>query len=561
MADEYEIEQSLLNQGDDFLMQNRTYAWIADSNNGSYAGGSQIILDCSAISNSGRYLSCNNSYIQIPLVMTLNAIGGQLNNQTGENVFAASLKNGYHQLIHSMNVELGNNSVVATSTYSNMAINYQLLTSMSREDEMNLGTTIGFNKDEALSMRYLGAVNPTGLGEVNNVITKVAFNPTDGYGASGYLQNQGRLNRMINSTSYDVAMESTENVAQVIASGKNYAMRDNTTQNPGLQAGTVVNYYIIATIPLNILCDLFAKLPLVKGAYLKITLNLNAGCSSTMVLNATGNTFTSVTSSSQNNCVPYMISPVLAGSGFNGAGTAPCTSCMLSIGVAKNSFSGVTYSHPTLSSCRLYACLYDLSPSCETMYLSKMPTKVVKYQDFMSFQTLGVLPNGSFSQILTNGISRVRKLIGVPQLASSFNFAGVGSTIAPMASPFSSSPATSTGQAITNFNVLLSGVQLYAQNYNYSIEHFYQELRKINSVNGGSTIGLSSGLLSQTDFENGYRFITADLSRKPSESVDNIAKSIQCIGTNSGLYPIDIYWFVFYEREIEIDLQTGSLIA
>ena len=54
-------------------------------------------------------------------------------------------------------------------------------------------------------------------------------------------------------------------------------------------------------------------------------------------------------------------------------------------------------------------------------------------------------------------------------LQSSFNFAGAGSTIAPMASPFSSSPGTSTGQAITNFNVLLSGVQLYAHNYNYSI--------------------------------------------------------------------------------------------
>ena len=39
---------------------------------------------------------------------------------------------------------------------------------------------------------------------------------------------------------------------------------------------------------------------------------------------------------------------------------------------------------------------------------------------------------------------------------------------------------------------------------------------------------MSSGLLSQTDFENAYRFITADLSRKPSEAVDNIAKSIQC---------------------------------
>ena len=134
-----------------------------------------------------------------------------------------------------------------------------------------------------------------------------------------------------------------------------------------------------------------------------------------------------------------------------------------------------------------------------------------------------------------------KNLILIYTTNHAINYAGPGLTISPMASPFSSSPATSTGQSITNFNVLLSGVQLYNQNYNYSIEHFYQELRKINSTNGGCSIGMSSGLLSQTDFENGYRFITADLSRKPSEAVDNIAKSIQCIGTNSGLYPIDIF--------------------
>ena len=134
-------------------------------------------------------------------------------------------------------------------------------------------------------------------------------------------------------------------------------------------------------------------------------------------------------------------------------------------------------------------------------------------------------------------------------------------TIAPMNSPFTSAPATCTGQAVTNFNVLVSGVQLYAQNYNYWVEHFLQELRKVNSINGGSQLGLSSGLLSQTDFENGYRFITVDLSRKPSEAIDNISKSVQVIGTNAGLYPVDIFWFVFYEREIEIDIQTGSLIA
>ena len=103
--------------------------------------------------------------------------------------------------------------------------------------------------------------------------------------------------------------------------------------------------------------------------------------------------------------------------------------------------------------------------------------------------------------------------------------------------------------------------RIQTKKYNLGIEHFFQELRKSNSINGGSTLGMSSGLLSQSDFENGYRFITADLSRKPSEAVDNIAKSIQVIGTNSSSLPIDIFWFVFYERQIEIDIQTGSLIA
>ena len=309
-----------------------------------------------------------------------------------------------------------------------MAINYQLLTSMSREDEHNLGTSIGFAKDEPLSMRYIAAgSNVLGLGEINNVITRPNFDPAAGYGLSSFTQNTGRLPRMINSTFYDPAQETTESVQNVIASGKNYSQRDNVVAGAGVAGGTVVNYYIKATIPLNILSDLFAKMPLVKGAYLEITLNLNASCSSTMLLNAAGNSYTSVSSSSQNGVVPYMISPCITTQGLNAIGTAACTSMMLSMGVARNSFSGITYNHPTLSSCRLYACLCDLSPSCKSMYLSKMPTKVVKYQDFISFQTLSVAANASFSH-LTNGISRVRKIIRVPQLAANFNFAGTAGT-------------------------------------------------------------------------------------------------------------------------------------
>jgi hypothetical protein len=72
---------------------------------------------------------------------------------------------------------------------------------------------------------------------------------------------------------------------------------------------------------------------------------------------------------------------------------------------------------------------------------------------------------------------------------------------------------------------------------------------------------MSSGLISQNDFENGYRFIVADLSRTPSEATDNVSKSISVIGTNLGDKPISIYWFLVFQREVEMDTATGSLIA
>jgi hypothetical protein len=86
-------------------------------------------------------------------------------------------------------------------------------------------------------------------------------------------------------------------------------------------------------------------------------------------------------------------------------------------------------------------------------------------------------------------------------------------------------------------------------------------LRKTNSINGGISLGMSSGLINQLDYESGYRFIVSDLSRTPSEASDNVSKSIQVIGTNSGKHSIDIYWFLEFERQVEIDLSSGSLIA
>jgi hypothetical protein len=295
MADTYALEQSLADQDNDYLMQQLQYTYITDSNSSSY--NQQVSFDLAGISNSGKYLDSTQSFITIPLVMTLASVNGAITDSV-ENAFACSLKNGFSNLIYSMEIQASNNAVVSTMSQSGLMIGYKLMTGMSQDDTVNLAPTLHFGKDDALGTTYESAPNAKGLGECNNRIKPSVFNPTSGYGKTGFGgSNKGRLDRMVN-TSYDPT-QTGESVANLNQSGKNYCVRDPN--------GKFVNYNILINVPLTLLSDFFAKTPMVKGVYYRITLNLNVGCTTTM--SVANGTFTSVSTSSQNGVVPYMISP------------------------------------------------------------------------------------------------------------------------------------------------------------------------------------------------------------------------------------------------------------
>ena len=149
----------------DFIYSNLQHVYIQDSNNGSYPNG-QVSFDLATLSNSGKYIDFQQSYFTVPLVMNVNITGANANG--AENVFAASLKNGYHQLINSLSVEITNNQVVNVTNYSNLDINYKLLTTVGGEEAQNLLPSTGFYKDTAESITYSGAASTAGVGEINN---------------------------------------------------------------------------------------------------------------------------------------------------------------------------------------------------------------------------------------------------------------------------------------------------------------------------------------------------------------------------------------------------------
>ena len=196
MADLYSLQSTLAPQSPEFVFSERQVVYVPDSNNGSYPSG-VVSFDLTSLANQSKWLDLQQSFISIPLVMQLKASGGAFSTANVENAFAMSLKNHVFQLLHSMSLEIGNNSVVNLTNFANVDINYKILNSFSEDDVQNLGSSILFGGlDTPESVNYQGADAPNGLGECNNTIKQTVFTSAGGYGTTSMTQNKGRLERM-----------------------------------------------------------------------------------------------------------------------------------------------------------------------------------------------------------------------------------------------------------------------------------------------------------------------------------------------------------------------------
>ena len=92
----------------------------------------------------------------------------------------------------------------------------------------------------------------------------------------------------------------------------------------------------------------------------------------------------------------------------------------------------------------------------------------------------------------------------------------------------------------------------------YDFEEFQAEVSE-SGVNGGVVTGLSSGLISAKMYQYGYRYYVCDISRRLSQA-DSIPLSVQISGTNNVNAAIDMYCFITYERDIQLELASGVVV-
>lgn len=408
----------------------------------------------------------------------------------------------------------------------------------------------------------------------------LAYNPTLNAGGS-------LLSTSLNQTALMSGNGATTNISGYSAIFQSYVQSAVTTRA----------IIFDAVIRLKDIADFFQKVPMLKGSTMRFYINTNQAyltyqCYSPQAnlaapaANATGASYgvqttagamvltsTPIILGGGGTCPVMIASQDLGQGGYNLApiqavGAETTYQVAVGLSIVKTQFTQFTQSYTApITSCRLYAPAYTMNPIAEQRYLSLAPTKKIVYNDifYYSYQNIST---GTFSYLVTNGIPNVRGILVVPMINKSANgtlaaanpFSAAATTTSTILSPFSTTGGTPDPISLTNFNIQVSGKNLFINNELYDYEQFSQQLCSSNQLNGSLTTSLASGLIGMSEFESLYRYYYGNVSRSiPSE--DGVAKAIQVVGTNNSSVPVDFFVFVEFERTITVDIRTGARIA
>jgi hypothetical protein len=209
---------------------------------------------------------------------------------------------------------------------------------------------------------------------------------------------------------------------------------------------------------------------------------------------------------------------------------------------------------------------YTFNPVFEQAYLSIGIKKII-YSDIYQFQYSNQIgAGGTFNFLVTNGISNIKSVLVLPFISkgTSTNIplgqdGNMG--LLPFQSPFDPAGGGPTSPYVqfTQFNVQVSGMNMIYNTEKYSYEHYANQFKGVNGVEGGMCDGQMSGLVGYKDWFAEYNYYYVNCARMlPLE--ESVPKSINILGTSCSVKPIDLYVFVEYGCEISVDLTSGARI-
>jgi len=605
---------------------------ILDNQNQNY-NNNQSVIDTSQLSNSNKYMGYREAYLNVPFLITLgqtNWSATPANNIDPTDAdksldYSVGLKNWFGQIIHSFTLDYNGTTIIQQTPFVNMWNSFKLMTSLSWQDVETQGATIGFYPDDPTTWSFVkptaaadSTTSALGMGVCNNsnyltyaTTVKGRFNNYNSEsGNKGFLRRQQLIN-------FDISgVPSTGTYADLITTDstkelwKSYI--SSRSSGTGVTNSAYIQYSINATIYLKHLHSFFAMCPLIKGAFMKITMNLNN--TSTNLTTAVGKLSVTGVSNSLGGVNPIMVASATASpltvettlggtiptgltvdTTVTGGETATniynggyplitegsATNFIVNLSVGKtcldqtlSSTIGNSTTGTLSQSIYLYVPAYTFNPVFEQAYISS-PIKEIRYTDIYQYQILNVSPGGQINNLLTNGIANLKSVLIVPFYSSTAPTSGTFNTNSISVSsttgiiqgmPVWQSPFDPAGTGptsplchITNFNIQVSGQNAIYNLQKYGFEQFNNQLYGQNAVNGGLTDGLTSSLIDRTAFDMEYCYYYVNVERMlPVEQ--SVPKSVQVTGKNLSAKAIDYICFIEYGQSISLDLISGSRV-
>ena len=591
-GDSMVYDMSQMSEGSPQVFVKRDWLNLQDQNNGNYRG-SQMILDTSQLANSNKYMAYREAYLAVPILLTAtNGSTGLMANPSSATTSADrlfGLKNWFGSLIHSITLDYAGTTIIQQTPLCSMWNQFSLMTTLSLQDVLLNGPTIGFYPDTSDSFAYVNGDSASGPG-TRNTFNATAQAPLVGEFAVSAISNVGYAERQ------KVLMYDPDATPQ--GSSAYNALLTQTSMNEIYRGGifnktaSSIQTQAMAIIRLKDIHPFFSQVPLLKGVFMRLTLNLNQtsvtiteqagniqltnvdcplGGVNPLMISATGGLATSleVALGGAINAIPGGLSaptgaPIASPIPTGGSLTysiAVGNKCLNAAQVALG--AGSVVKEGTLAqSVFLYVPAYTFNPVYEEAYLANS-TKTIVYSDIYQFQTAEAGPGGQYNFLITNGIANIRSVLVLPFFSTITTAAGtgVGSVTPPYQSPFDPAGCgpTSPLTAQTNFNVVIAGQNMIYNTQKYSFEQYMNQLQGCNSVNANLVNGLTSSLVSQWDFDNSYQYYYVNTSRMlPVDEA--VPKSCQIQGTNRSVNAVKFIVFVEYGVQVSVDVLTGSRV-
>lgn len=511
---------------------------IVDINQSNYSA-SQIQFNLPELSTESAFLCLQESYITIPYMIdaTLPAGTSVFTDNTAWQ-YLLSLKGGDFSVISGVQVSVNDVPVYNVNEDQQNSLFWKALSQFCQDDLQNMTDSMNYAPDNGASVTYID-----GYGESNGKVEGKHFEGNAAWSSEEF--NSGLQTRVKKSGFRPSSLAVFTDAAKTASKRRRFVERVDTK---------TIRYHMLLNIPLRFLChDIFDKMPLVKGMYLKINVNVHTAKSTIALTDAGANAAgvnIAVSSAPRYTTCPYMLTDERVN--ITTAGELTINSYL----VKNNAFG--------MSGCEFNAVLYSMLPSVEAEYLDAVPQKTIDYTTITTSVLPRVLPSSAFNHMVHNGISKVRGLLIQPQISSAVNGGAVadlttlaGGKYSPNAFCLSSAPATCMREhTIQDLQIKIGSSYLYDVPVTYTYDMFLSEIRS-----AGITIDEHSfsGLLSESAWQSNP-FIYIDLSRKQNLVDDEAVKSVHVSGRNLSNITTDYTFTLYSAQQLTLSTATGRVI-